>query len=143
MDCAKFSTEYGHDTNSQDFDSSQHLLMGQGRDTHLEGNAGNAAEGLIQIQYFLGDRFGITYQQCTGRSAHGVELCPGRWGPSALLADLGEGVCVTWIKVVRSLLGSVSKKANAVKTHKEFLGGVTGAPAGLPISASTLPIRLT
>src|ERR1700732_294261 len=107
--------------------------MRQRRDTHLECDARDAAEGIIHVQYFLRDSLGVTDQQRTCWSAHGVELCPGSWGPAALLADLGEGVCVSRIKVVGSLLGGVSKEADGVETHDEFLGGVTGAAACLAV----------
>ena len=88
--------------------------MRQRRDTHLECDARDAAEGIIHVQYFLRDSLGVADQQRTRGSAHGVELRPGSWGPAALLADLGECVCVSWIKVVGSLFGGVSKEADGV-----------------------------
>src|ERR1700676_3675358 len=107
--------------------------MRQRRDAHLEGNARDAAERIIHVQYFLRDSLGVADQQRTRGSAHGVELCPGSWGPAALLADLGECVCVSWIEVVGSLLGGVSKEADGMETHDEFLCGMTGAAACLTI----------
>src|ERR1700688_5071960 len=107
--------------------------MRQRRDAHLERNARDAAERIIHVQYFLRDCLGVTDQQRTCGSAHSVELRPGSWGPAALLADLGECVCVSRIKVVGSLLGGVSQEADGVKTHDEFLGGVTRTAACLAV----------
>jgi hypothetical protein len=100
----------GRDSGSQNFDSTQHLLMRQRRHTHLECDARDAAEGLVHVEYFLRDSFSIADQQGTRGSAYGVELCPCSWGPTALLANLGERVRVSRIKVIRSLLGCVSRK---------------------------------
>ena len=126
-------TDDGRDAGSQDFDRSQHLLMRERRDAHLERDARDAAEGFVHVQYFLRDSFGVADQERTGGSAHGVELCPGSWGPAAFLADLGERVRVSGIKVVGRLLGGVSQEADGVKTHDEFIGGVTGAAACLAV----------
>jgi hypothetical protein len=42
-------------------------------------------------------------------------------------------VCVSWIEVVGCLLVCVSKEADGMKTHDEFLGGVPGASACLAV----------
>src|SRR6266853_776362 len=107
--------------------------MRQRRNTHLERDARDAAEGIIHVHYLLRDCLGIADQQRTGRSAHSVELCPRGRGPAALLADLGERMCVPGIKIVRSLPCGVSEEANRVKTHDEFLRGVTRAAACLAV----------
>src|ERR1700683_209191 len=107
--------------------------MGESRDSHLKGNAGDAAKCFVHVQYFLRDSLGIADQQRTRGSAHGVELRPGSRRPAALFADLGERVRISRIKVIRRLLCRVSQKTNRVKTHNELLGGVTGAPTCLAI----------
>src|SRR6266853_4520357 len=107
--------------------------MRQRRNTHLERDARDAAEGIIHVHYLLRDCLGISDQQRTGRSAHSVELCPRGRGPAALLADLSERMCVPRIEVVRSLLGCVSQEADRMKTHDEFLGRVTRAAACLAV----------
>src|SRR5579862_5625507 len=107
--------------------------MRKRRNAHLERDARKAAQGFIHVEHFLRDRFGVANQQRARGSAHGVELCPGGWGPAALLADLGEGVRVPGIEVVRSLLGAISQEADGVKAHDELSGGVTRAAPRLAV----------
>src|ERR1700683_3088077 len=109
--------------------------MGESRDSHLKGNAGDAAKCFVHVQYFLRDSLGIADQQRTRGSAHGVELRPGSRRPAALFADLGECVRIPRIKVIRCLLSRVSQKTDGVKTHDEFLGGVTSASTCVAIES--------
>ena len=107
--------------------------MRQCGDAHLERDARDPAEDVVHVEYLLRNRFGVPDQQRACRSAHGVEMCPRSWGPSALLTDLCKRMCIPGIKIVGSLLGGISQKADRVKTHDEFIGGVTGAAARLSI----------
>ena len=68
--CGEFSVDDGHDASSQNFDRSQHLPMRERRDAHLECNSRDAPEGIIHVQYFLRDRFGVADQQRTCGSAY-------------------------------------------------------------------------
>ena len=53
-----------------------HLLMREGRDTHLERDPRKASKDVIHVQYLLGDRLGVADQQRTGWSAQSVKLRP-------------------------------------------------------------------
>src|SRR4030088_2314 len=96
------------------------------RDAHLERNARDAAEGLVVIQYFLRNSFGVADEQRARGPADGVELRPGGRRPAALPADFGERVRVAWIEVVGSLLCGVGQKTDGVKSHGQLLGGGAG-----------------
>ncbi len=41
---------------------------------HLEGDAGNASERFMDIQYLFGNRFRVTDYQSAGGAAQGVKL---------------------------------------------------------------------
>src|ERR1700727_2293948 len=110
-----------------------HLRMRKRRHTHLERDAGNAAERLVDIENLFGDGFGVSNDQGSGRTAQGVELrSRGRW-PSALFTDLGEGVSVAGEEVVRCLLVGVAEKTYAVQSYSQLLRGVASAAPGLAI----------
>ena len=53
-----------------------------------------------------------------------VKLCPSRRWPAAFLADLREGVRISWIEIVCSVLCGIAKKADCVKSNDKFLCGV-------------------
>jgi hypothetical protein len=61
------------------------------------------------------------------------------WRPAAFFTDLSERVGVSGIEIVRSLLGCVSQKANCVKTHDEFLRGMSGATASFAVKVDKRP----
>jgi hypothetical protein len=112
------------------------------RHTHLESNTGEAAEDVIHIQYLLRDGFGIADEQRTRGASQSVKLCARSWGPAAFFTDLSERVGISWIEILRSLLGCVSQKANCVKTHDEFLRGVSGAAPSFAVKVDKRPKSL-
>ena len=93
----------------------------------MEREPRDSAKRFIHVQYFFRHRLRGADQERAGRSAHGVELCPGRPRPAPFLADLGEGVRVPGAEIIRGLLSGVSKEADRVQTHKrmgfESIGG--------------------
>jgi hypothetical protein len=58
---------------AKDFYGVQHFFVWQRRDTHLECDAGDAAENFIHVKNLFRDRFGVADQQRAGRSAQGVK----------------------------------------------------------------------
>jgi hypothetical protein len=60
----------------------QHLGMGQCRDTHLKSDAGDAAKSFMDVENLIGDGFGVTDNQGSGRTTRGIELCPRGGRPS-------------------------------------------------------------
>jgi hypothetical protein len=67
----------------------QHFLVWKRGDTHLEGDAGDAAENFIHIKEFFRDGFGVADQQRSGRSAKGIVLkAGGRWPAAGRLATV-------------------------------------------------------
>jgi hypothetical protein len=108
--------------------------MRKRRDTHLECDAGDAAENLIHIKDLFRDRFSVADQQRAGRSAQGVELSAcGGW-PASFLADFGKGVRIAWKEYFRGFFRGVREKANRMKTYSKSLGGMTGAASSLAVN---------
>ena len=104
---------------AEDLYGLQHFLVRKRRDSHLECNAGDAAENVIRIKDLLCDRFRVADQQCAGRSAQGVELSTcGGW-PTAFLADFGKGVRIPWKEYLRSFVSGLCEKANGMKTYSQ------------------------
>jgi hypothetical protein len=112
------------------------------RDTHLEGDASEAAEDFIHIPYLLCDGFRIADEQRTRRASQSVKLCPRSRGPAAFFTDLRERVGISWIEIVRSFLGCVSQKTNCVKAHHQFLGGVSCAAPSFAVKVDERPKSL-
>src|SRR5713101_7825143 len=103
------------------------------RDTHLECDAGDAAENFVHVKNLFCDRFSVTDQQCTGRSADGVKLSAcGGW-PAAFLADFGKSVRIAWKEYFCCFVRGVREKANGMKTYGELLGRMTGATTSLAV----------
>src|ERR1700722_9563314 len=118
---------------AEDFYGVQHFFVRQRRDTHLECDAGDAAENLVHVKQLFCDRFRVANEQRAGRSADGVKLSAcGGW-PAAFLADFGKRVGIAWKKDIRSLFRGVGQKANGMETYGELLGRMTGATPGLAI----------
>ena len=68
--CELFADEGSH-VSPQDFDGTQPLRMRKSRDTHLEGEAGDAAKDFLHIGNFLPDGFSVPDRQRARRSALG------------------------------------------------------------------------
>jgi len=99
---------------TEDFYGVQHFLMREGRDTHLEGHAGDAAKNCVHVRDLFRDGFSVADQQRAGRSAQGVELSAcGGW-LSTFLADFGKCVRIAWKEYVRGFFRSVREKANGM-----------------------------
>ncbi len=107
--------------------------MGEGGYGHLEVEAGDAAEGFVDVEDFLGDFFCIAYDECAGGAEECVELAASDGRPAALLADLGEGFSVAGEELVGGLGGGVRYVAKHVQADFELLGGVAGAGPGFAI----------
>ena len=105
------------DAGAENLDGPQHLLVRERRDTHLEGDARDAAEHFVHVEDFLRNGLGIADEQSACGSADGVELRARGRRPAAFLADLGEGFRIAGIKVVGSLPGGFSQEANGVQAH--------------------------
>jgi len=111
----------------------QHFLVGKRRDTHLECDAGDAAENFVHIKDLFRDRFSVADQQRAGRSTQGVELSARGGWPAAFLADFGKCVRIAWIEYFRGFVSSVCKKTNGMKTYRKSLGRMTGATPSLTV----------
>ena len=107
--------------------------MREGGDGHLEGDAGDSAEGVVEAEEFCGDGFRVSDEECAGGATDGVVLGARGGGPAAFFADPGEGVGVTGVEVVCGLLGGVAEEADGVDADIEFLRGVTGAGSGFAV----------
>jgi len=81
----------------------QHFLVRKRRHTHLECDAGDAAENFIHIEDLFRDRFSVADQQRAGRSAQGIELSACSGWPAAFLADFGKRVRIAWIENLGAL----------------------------------------
>jgi len=118
---------------AEDLYGVQHFLVRKRRDTHLERDAGDAAENFIHIKDLFRDRFSVADQQRAGRSAQGVVLSAcGGW-PAAFLTDFGKGVRIAWKEYFRGFLRASCEKANGMKTYSKSLRGMTGAAPGLAV----------
>src|SRR5712692_7075862 len=118
---------------AEEFYGVQHFFMRHRRDTHLECDAGDAAENFVHVKNLFCDRFSVTDQQCTGRSADGVKLSAcGGW-PAAFLADFGKSVRIAWKEYFCCFVRGVREKANGMKTYGELLGRMTGATTSLAV----------
>ncbi len=107
--------------------------MGEGGDGHLEVEAGDAAEGFVDVEDLVGHLVRFAYDEGSGRTAEGVELGARGWRPAALFADLGEGLGVAGEEVVGGFGGGVGDVAEHVEADLEGLRGVAGAGTGLAI----------
>src|ERR1700756_5188130 len=101
--------------------------MRKRRDAHLKGDSRKTSENFIHVKYLLRHLFGISDNQYTGGSAQSVKLRPSCGGQPRSFPDLCEGVGVSRIKIVWSLLRGVSQEADCVNSNNKFLGGVPGA----------------
>ena len=81
----------------------------------------------MHVQDLLRHRLGVADEEGSRGAPLRVEVGAGGGRPSALLADLGEGVCVSWIEVVGSLLGGVSKEADGVQSYAQLFRRVAGS----------------
>ena len=123
----------GGDLRTEDLDGAHELCVGEGGDAHLEGDAGDAAEIVMDAEELFGDGFGVADEESAGGATLGVELRPGSGGPATLFADVGEGAGVAGEEVVGGLLGGVGDVAEGVDADAELLGGVACAVAGLAV----------
>jgi hypothetical protein len=118
---------------AEDLYGVQHFLVRKRRDTHLECDAGDAAENFIHVKDLFRNRFSIPDQQRAGGPAQSVELSAcGGW-PAAFLADFGKGVRIAWKEYFRGFVRASSEKANRMKTYGKSLGGMTGAAPSLAV----------
>src|SRR6266576_1646931 len=93
-----------------------HNLLRQGCDAHLECETGNAAYRVVHAQDFFCDGFRISYEQRSGRSELGVEMCASDWRPAAFLPDLRKTSRITGKEFVCRLcrtVGDIAKRMNA------------------------------
>src|SRR5256885_16087165 len=107
---------------AEDLYGVQHFLVGKRRDTHLECDAGDAAENFVHIKDLFRDRFSVADQQRAGRSTQGVELSARGGWPAAFLADFGTGVRIAWIEYFRGFVCASGEKANGMQTYRKSLG---------------------
>src|ERR1700740_176427 len=124
---------------AEDFYGAQHFFVWQRGDTHLECDAGDAAQNVIHIKDLLRDRFGVADKQRPGRPAQSGKLSAGGGWPAAFLADLGKRVCVAWKEYFCGFVRGVREKANGMKTYGELFGRMTGATPGLAIELYKRP----
>src|ERR1700740_2046331 len=104
--------------------------------THLEGDAGDAAQSFIYIKDLLRHRSGVTYQQRAGRPALRVELrACGGW-PAAFLADFGKSVRIARKESFRSFISGVRQEADRMETYSELLWGMAGAPSRFAVEVN-------
>src|SRR6266849_3124812 len=118
---------------AEDLYGIQHFLVRKRRDTHLERDAGDAAENFIHIKDLFRDRSSVANQQRAGRSAQGVELSACGGGPAAFLADFGKGVRIAWIEYFRGFISGICEKADGMKTYSKSLGRMTGTAPSLAV----------
>src|SRR4029077_3017275 len=114
-------------------------LVRKGRDAHLKSDSRKTSENFIHVKYLLRHLFSISDNECPGGSAQSIKLCSSCGRPAPFLADLCEGVSVSRIKIVCSLLRGVSQKADCVKSDQQFLGGVAGAAPCLAVKIDQGP----
>jgi hypothetical protein len=110
-----------------------HLGMGKGRDAHLESDASDAAQRLMNVKNLLSHSFSVTDNQRPRRTTSGIELRPGGGRPAPFFANLGEGVRVSREKIIRRLLGRIAEKPDAVEPHPQLLRSMSCPPSGLAI----------
>src|SRR2546426_7887013 len=68
------------------------------------------------MQDFFRDSLRISYEQRSGRSEQGVEMCASDWRPAAFLPDLRKTSRITWKEFVCRLcrtVGNISQRMNA------------------------------
>src|SRR5467141_1330551 len=142
---AELVPDNGRHDGAEDLYGVQHFLVRKRRDTHLECDAGDAAENFIHIKDLFRDLFSVVDQQRAGRSAQGVELSACGSGPAAFLADFGKSVRIAWKEYFRGLVSGVCEKANRMKTYGKSLGGMAGAAPSLAVEVyeRTEAFRLT
>jgi len=104
----------------------QHFFVWQRGDTHLECDAGDAAENFIHIDDFFRDGGSVPDQQRTGGSAQCVVLSAGGGRPAAFLANFGECVRIAWIEYFRGFVSGVCEKTNGMETYRKAIGRMTG-----------------
>src|SRR4029077_15072048 len=117
-------------------------LVRKGRDAHLKSDSRKTSENFIHVKYLLRHLFSISDNECPGGSAQSIKLCPSCGGPAPLLADLCEGVSVSRIKIVCSLLRGVSQKADCVQSNDKFLGRVASAAPSFAVEIDQGPKSL-
>jgi hypothetical protein len=59
--------------------------------------------------------------------------------PLPFFTDLSERVRISWIEILRSLLGCVSQKTDSMKAHDEFLRGVSSAAPSVAVKVDQRP----
>jgi putative transposase len=69
--------EDGGDAGAEDFDGVHHFGVGDRGYGHLEGDAGDAAEGLVYADEFFGYGFGVADEERSGGAAEGIILAAG------------------------------------------------------------------
>jgi hypothetical protein len=114
---------------AEEFDGVHEFVVAEGGDAHLEADARDAAEVLVQLKEFGGHGLGFADEECALGTAEDFELVAGDGGPAALFADLGEGFRVAGKEVVGGLLVGVSDVAEGVDADFEGLGCVAGTQA--------------
>jgi hypothetical protein len=83
------------------------VVVAEGGYAHLEAEAVDAAEGLVEAQDFFDYGVGVADDEGSGGAAESLELIARDRGPAALLADFGEGFGVAGEEVVGGLLVGV------------------------------------
>jgi len=83
------------------------FVVAEGGDAHLEADAGDAAEVLVQLQELGGYGFGVTNEERAFGAAEDFELVASDRGPAAFSANFGKGFGVSRKEVVGGLLVGV------------------------------------
>ena len=107
--------------------------MGEVGNGHLEGDAVDASEGLVDTEEFFGDGFRCADDEGSSGAAECVVLGAGGRGPATFFADLSEGVGVAGKEDVGGLGVGVAEEADRVDADFELLGVVAGAVAGFAV----------
>src|ERR1700730_19177348 len=130
---AELVPDKGRHGGAEDFYGVQHFSVRKRRDTHLERDAGNAAENFIHVKDLFRDCFSVADQQRAGRSAQGVELSARGGWPPAFLADFGKRVRGAWIEYFRGFVSRICEKAHGMKAYSKPLRRMTGVAPSLAI----------
>src|SRR5437660_9438367 len=91
------------------------------------------------MQDFFRDSLRISYEQRSGRSKQGVEMCASNWRPAAFLSDLGKTSRITGKEFVcrfRCTVGDIAQRMNA---NLELVWRVSRAQPGLAVAVDQWP----
>src|SRR5581483_6485599 len=118
---------------TEDFNRVQRPRMRQRGHAHLEADAREAAQRLVQGDDFFRDGVGRADEVRAGGAERMVELRARRGRPAALPADLGEALRPTRKEFVRGALVAVGQVTDGVHADLQLLRGKTGAATGLAV----------